>query len=96
MNSYNKERVSFIKLLNTALQPMTNFDYMEYKVNENTGGEYIRLYDAIGNANYLDVTGFDAEQVLVNIMATILGNKTACRVIEYEECVKLSRLFKEG
>ena len=75
---------------------MTNFDYMEYKAHSNTGGEFIRLYDAMGNAYYLNITGIDLEHIIIDVMATILGNEPSCREKDPKKCVALSRLFREG
>ena len=96
MNNYNKEKIYYTKLLNECLQPMSNFDCLEYKVHGNTGGEFIRLYDAIGNVYYLNITGLDLEHIIIDVIATVIGNEPKSRITDRKKCIALSKLFKEG
>ena len=96
MNNYNEDKIKYLKLLNMALAPLQNFDCLQYKTASNTGGEYIRMYDTIGNAYYLDVTGLDLEHVFLEVVATAIGNEPSSRVKDIYKCRIINKLFKEG
>lgn len=95
MNNYNNDKETYIKVLNTALIPLLNFDCIEYKVAPNTGGEFIRQYDTLGNCTYLDITGFDLERILLDVFAVAIGNKPQCVITDPVKCRMVNRLFKE-
>ena len=93
---YNEETINYIKLLNKALAPMENFGGLQYIQDKHTGSEVARVLDTLGNSWFLEVTGFDLEHILIDVMATVLGNAPASLIEDIKRRRALAALFTEA
>ena len=93
---YNEETINYIKLLNTALAPMENFGRLQYIMDKHTGTEIVRVLDTVGNSHFLDVTSFDLEHILVDVLATVLCTAPDSLIKDVQRRRALTALFTEA
>lgn len=72
MNSYEM-KTQYVKRINEVFQPLTDFGGIGYAHVYNTGAEYLKIKDSVGNSVFLDVTGHDLEQMLLEIITVAIG-----------------------
>lgn len=86
-------REQYIALLNTALVPLKMFGKLMYMADKNTGAEWLLLIDSIGNSHFMNITGFDDEHMLLDIIAVSIGNKPSSLITDVGKLMKLQVMF---
>lgn len=71
MNSYELKK-QFVRQINEVFQALTDFGGIGYAHVYNTGAEYIKIKNSIGNSTFLDVTGHDLEHILLEVIAVAI------------------------
>lgn len=95
MSKFNVEKKEYVKLLNMALEPLTDFGSVCYLDEYSTGAEYIKYVDAMGSAKFLNVTSQDKERILLEVISLVAGNKTPNIVEDNVQKRAIARLFVE-
>ena len=93
---YSQDTERYIKILNTALIPLINFSNVDYKQEHKTGAEIVRVQNTLGNSQFIDVTGFDLERILLDVFAVAIGNKPASVIDDVNKRRKCAALFTEA
>lgn len=93
MSKYNVEKKEYVKLLDRALEPLTDFGSIRYLNEHSTGAEYIMLTDAMGSATFLDVTSFDQERILLEVITVCAGNETKAVIRDKAKRRAIATLF---
>lgn len=94
MNVYEKKR-QYVKMVSKVFSVLKDVGGIVYAHMYATGKEYVRIKDAYGNATFLDVTGHDFEQILIDVLLVSVGQKPE-NIIKSKEVRKLVEdYFKE-
>lgn len=92
--SYYKERIDFIKKMAEVLSVTTDFGGIQYARESASEREYVKIFNTIGDAYFLNITSRSLEEVLYETMAVLMGHKPLTLVQEIEDKRRVARLFK--
>lgn len=95
MSKFNVEKKEYVKLLNMALEPLTDFGSVCYLDEYSTGAEYIKYVDAMGSAKFLNVTSLDQERILLEVISICAGNVTNNLIEDKAGRRAIAKLFNE-
>jgi hypothetical protein len=91
---YAKEKREYVKKLSEVLKPMQDFGGIRYANEHHTGAEYIKVWDDIGGAQFLDVTGYSLEKVLEDVAKIVLRKCPDSVITSTEKKREVTRLFR--
>lgn len=94
MNGYEM-KTQYVKRISEVFQPLTDFGGIGYAHVYNTGAEYIKIKDAVGNSVFLDVTGHDLEHILLEVVAVAIGKFPPSVVKSKKTRRVVEAIFKE-
>lgn len=83
----------YIHQINETFQPLTDFGGIGYAHVYATGAEYVKIHNSTGGSEFLDVTGHDLEQILLEVISVVIGNKPPCVVKEKTKKREIQGLF---
>lgn len=92
--NYYKERIEFIRKMADVLSVMTDFGGVHYARETATAQEYIKVFNTLGNAYFIDITTHDYETILLETMAVLMGQETESLVKKVADKRRIARLFK--
>ena len=92
--NYYKERVEFVRKMADVLSVTTDFGGVQYARESATEREYIKVFNTLGNAEFLDITSQELETVLYETLSVIMGHQPHSLVKEIEDRRRVARLFK--
>lgn len=93
---YSQDTERYIKILNTALIPLINFDSVSYLQEPATSAEIVKVQDTLGNSHFIDVTGFDLERILLDVFAVAIGNSPKSVIKDVNKRRKYAAFFTEA
>ena len=82
MNTFELKK-KYIHQINETFQPLTDFGGIGYAHVYATGAEYVKIFNSTGGSEFLDVTGHDLEQILLEVITVVIGRAPPC-VVEYK------------
>lgn len=91
---YAKEKREYAKKLNEIMSPIRDFGGIRYVNERSTGAEYLKVWDIVGEAQFLNVTGYSLEDVLKDIATLVLGRVPDSVVTSIDEKRLAARLFR--
>ena len=91
---YTDDKKEYIRKLRETMSPMQDFGGITYAGENRTGAEYIKVWDTIGGAVFLDVTGYSLEDVLKEMARIVLRQTPKSIVTNIEQKRKIAKLFK--
>jgi len=92
--SYYKERIEFVRKMADVLSVTTDFGGVQYARESASEREYIKVFNTLGNAYYLNITSRSLEEVLYETLSVIMGHKPQSLVQDIEDKRRIARLFK--
>lgn len=91
---YAKEKREYVKRLNEIMVPIQDFGGIRYANEHHTGAEYLKVWDVVGGAQFLNITGYSLEDILRDAATLILGKVPASVVTGIDEKRSAARLFR--
>lgn len=91
---YTKEKRAYVEKLRETMAPIQDFGGIRYVNDPRTGAEYIKVWDVVGGAQFLNVTGYSLEDVLKDVATLVLGRVPDSVVISIDEKRLAARLFR--
>lgn len=95
MNTFEIKK-KYIHQINETFQPLTDFGGIGYAHVYATGAEYVKIFNSTGGSEFLDVTGHDLEQMLLEIITVVIGRVPPCVVREKTKKREIEELFRGG
>lgn len=92
--NYYKERIEFIKKMAEVMSVMTDFGGVHYARESATAQEYIKVFNTLGNAYFINITSHDLETILFETMSVLMGQKPNSLIDRVEDKRRVARLFK--
>lgn len=92
--SYYKERIEFVRKMADVLSVTTDFGGVQYARESASEQEYLKVFNTLGNAYFLNITSHDLETILFETMAVLMGQKTSSLVEKVEDRRRVAKLFK--
>lgn len=92
--NYYKERIEFIKKMAEVLSVTTDFGGVHYARESATAQEYIKVFNTLGNAYFINITSHDLETILFETMSVLMGQKPNSLIDRVEDKRRVARLFK--
>lgn len=92
--NYYKERIEFIKKMAEVLSVTTDFGGVHYARENATNQEYIKVFNTLGNAYFINITSHDLEMILYETMSVLMGKMPDSMVDRVEDKRRVARLFK--
>lgn len=92
--NYYKERIEFIKKMAEVLSVTTDFGGVHYARESATAQEYIKVFNTLGNAYFINITSHDLETILFETMSVLMGQKPNSLIDKVEDKRRVARLFK--
>lgn len=90
---YYVQKKEFIKTLNDAFAPLTDFGGVSYAHLYGTEAEYLKIDNTVGNSVFLDVTASDRERILIDVMSVVVGNEPVSMIKPKAERRKAAAIF---
>ena len=90
---YDDEKTKYVEFLRETLKPMRDFGGIEYVCESYKGGEYIKVWDILGEVLFLDVTGYRLDNILRDVAMIVLGVVPKSVVTNIESKRDIARLF---
>lgn len=95
MSKYNVEKKEYVSLLNKAFEPLTTFGSLDYMYDHNDGSEFIKYDDAMCTAKFLNITSYDNEDILFEVISVVIAGEAKSVVKEDAKKRAIAKLFKE-
>lgn len=86
----------YIHQINETFQPLTDFGGIGYAHLYATGAEYVKIFNSTGGSEFLDVTGHDLEQILLEVITVVIGKVPPCVITEKAKKRAIEELFRGG
>lgn len=95
MNMHEMKK-KYIHQINETFQPLTDFGGIGYAHVYATGAEYVKIFNSTGGSEFLDVTGHDLEQILLEVITVVIGKVPPCVITEKAKKRAVEELFRGG
>ena len=95
MSKYNVEKNEYVSLLNKAFSPLTTFGSLDYIYEQSDGAEFIKYEDAMCTAKFLNITSFDNEDILFDVISTVIAGDAKSIIKDDAKKRAIAKLFKE-
>ena len=93
MNMHEMKK-KYIHQINETFQPLTDFGGIGYAHVYATGAEYVKIFNSTGGSEFLDVTGHDLEQILLEVMMVVIGKIPPCVITEKAKKREIEGMFR--
>ena len=91
---YTKEKRAYVEKLSEIMTPIQDFGGIKYVNDPRTGADYIKVWDVVGGAQFLDITGCSLENILEDVSMLVLKRIPDSIVRATEKKREIARLFR--